>query len=176
MLIHDELDNLFANIAAIFSVDNGKEIKRYLKDIITNIKLNASSKNNRNLQVNNTDKTHPLKIHTGEIYYITMTDGVGTELKGDHLGVVIQNKKANLYSSKVNVVPIEGDGTKINKNYNVALSNNDLMNGRLDKDPSRVITTDIFTVDKCRLGRKIGKVKDDKLDEIKKNIKKQLDI
>lgn len=176
MLIHDELDNLFSNIASIFSVENGKEIKRYLKDIITNIKLNALSRNNRTLQISNHDKTHPLKIYTGEIYYITMTDGVGTELKGDHLGVVIQNTKANLYSSKVNVVPIEGDGTKINKNYNVELCNSDLIEGHLDKDPSRIITTDILTIDKCRLGKKIGKVSPRKLDEIKKYIKKQLDL
>lgn len=176
MLIHDELDNLFSNIASVFSVENGREIKRYLKDVITNIKLNSHSKNNRNLQVANLDKTHPLKIYTGEIYYITMTDGVGTELKGDHLGIVIQNKKANLYSSKVNIVPIEGDGSKINKNYNVELTNNDLTEGHLDKNPSRIITTDILTIDKCRLGKKIGKITPDKLDEIKKYIRKQLDI
>ena len=176
MLIHDELDNLFSNIANIFSVENGIEIKRYLKDIITNIKLNSFSKNNRNLQVANPDKTHPLKIFTGEIYYITMTDGVGTELKGDHLGIVIQNKKANLYSSKVNVVPIEGDGSKINKNYNVELTNNDLTEGHLDKNPSRIITTDILTIDKCRLGRKIGKISSNKLAEIKEYVRKQLEI
>ena len=176
MLIHDELDNLFSNIANIFSVENGIEIKRYLKDIITNIKLNSFSKNNRNLQVANPDKTHPLKISTGEIYYITMTDGVGAELKGDHLGIVIQNKKANLYSSKVNVVPIEGDGSKINKNYNVELTNNDLTEGHLDKNPSRIITTDILTIDKCRLGRKIGKISSNKLAEIKEYVRKQLDI
>lgn len=176
MLIHDELDNLFSNIASVFSVENGREIKRYLKDVITNIKLNSHSKNNRNLQVANPDKTHPLKIHTGEIYYMTMTDGVGTELKGDHLGIVIQNTKANLYSSKVNVVPIEGDGSKINKNYNVELTNNDLTEGHLDKNPSRIITTDILTIDKCRLGKKIGKISSNKLDEIRKYVQKQLDI
>ncbi len=176
MLIHNELDDLFSNIASIFSVENGKDIKRYLKDIITNIRLNAHSNKNRSLQIANPDKIHPLKIHTGEIYYITMTDGVGTELKGDHLGIVIQNKKANLYSSKVNIIPIEGDGAKINKNYNIELYNDDLTEGHLDKNPSRIITTDILTVDKCRLGKKIGKITPDKLYETKKYIKKQLDI
>ena len=29
MLIHNELDNLFTDIAAIFTPDNGREIKRY---------------------------------------------------------------------------------------------------------------------------------------------------
>ena len=176
MLIHKDLDHFFSNIAAILTSDNRKEIQRYLKDIITNIKLNFISKNNRSIQTSNPDKTHPTKIHSGEIYYITMTDGVGTELKGDHLGVVIQNTKANLYSSKVNVVPIEGDGTKINKNYNVELTNADLSEGHIDKDPSRVITTDILTLDKCRLGRKIGKVTPEKLSEIKKFVRKQLDL
>lgn len=176
MLIHNELDNLFTDIAAIFTPDNGREIKRYLKDVIINIKLNLASKHNRSIQTSNPDKTHPTKIYSGEIYYVTMTDGVGAELKGDHLCIVIQNKKANLYSSKVNIVPIEGDGSRINKNYNVELSNADLDEGHIDKDPSRIITTDILTVDKCRLGKKIGKVTPDKLTEIRKYVRKQLDI
>lgn len=176
MLIHNDLDNLFSNIAAILTSDNRKEIQRYLKDIITNAKLNLISKNNRAIQTNNPGKTHPTKIYSGEIYYITMTDGVGTELKGDHLGIVIQNTKANIYSSKVNVVPIEGDGSKINKNYNVELTNTDLVEGHIDKDPSRIITTDILTLDKCRLGKKIGKVMPEKLSEIRKYVRKQLDI
>lgn len=176
MLIHNDLDNLFSSIAAILTADNRKEIQRYLKDIITNAKLNLISTNNRSIQTGNPDRTHPTKIYSGEIYYITMTDGVGTELKGDHLGVVIQNTKANLYSSKVNIVPIEGDGSKINKNYNVELTNADLVEGHIDKDPSRIITTDILTLDKCRLGKKIGKVTPEKLVEIRRYVRKQLDI
>lgn len=33
---------------------------------------------------------------------------IGSELCGNHLVVIIQNKKANIYGEKVNVLPIEG--------------------------------------------------------------------
>lgn len=176
MKIHKDLDGLFTDIANIFSSQNCKDIKRYLSDILVNVKLNLNSRNNRAKQSSNPNKIHPVNVYSGEIYFITMSGGVGTELIGDHLGIVVQNKKANLYSSKVNVVPIEGDGTKINKNYNVELTNADLESGHIDKDPSRIITTDILTIDKCRLSRKIGKVNDAKYEEIKKYLKKQLDL
>ena len=56
---------------------------------------------------------------------------MGSELCGNHLVVIIQNKKANIYSEKVNVLPIEGDGTKINPNYQVRLSSAELADGKL---------------------------------------------
>ncbi|MGG3691225.1 type II toxin-antitoxin system PemK/MazF family toxin [Heyndrickxia ginsengihumi] len=125
----------------------------------------------------NKKKLHPTRPVRGEIYNALISeDNVGTELNGNHLCVIISNKKKNLYSEKVNVVPIEGDGKNIDPRNNIQLTNADLENGKLDKDPSKIIGADIMTLDKARLDRKIGKLKDEKLNEVMEMVKAQLGI
>ena len=101
---------------------------------------------------------------------------MGSELCGNHLVVIIQNKKANIYSEKVHVLPIEGDGTKINLNYQVRLSSAELADGKLDKEPSRIIVTDITTIDKARLGRRIGRLTPQCLVAVEKLLKNHLEL
>ena len=128
------------------------------------------------LPISHPQKFHPVKPQRGEIYNAFITEGVGSELCGNHPVVIIQNKKANIYSEKINVLPIEGNGTKINPNYQVQLTNEDLADGSLDKDPSRIIVTDITTIDKARLGRKIGTLSPDCLAAVEKLLKKHLEL
>lgn len=119
---------------------------------------------------------HPIIPTRGEIYNAFITEGVGRELTGNHLVVVIQNQNSNIYSDKVTVIPIEGDGNKIKKSYQVKLTNNDLEFGKLDKDPSRIIFTDIMTIDKARLGRRIGMLKTEKIERLNILIKRHLSL
>lgn len=119
---------------------------------------------------------HPIIPTRGEIYNAFITEAVGRELAGNHLVVVIQNANSNLYSDKVTVVPIEGDGNVIKKSYQIRLTNSDLSFGSLDKDPSRIIFSDIMTLDKARLGRKIGKLTEEKLLILNKHLKKHLSL
>lgn len=119
---------------------------------------------------------HPIIPTRGEIYNAFITEGVGRELTGNHLVVVIQNQNSNMYSDKVTVIPIEGDGNKIKKSYQVKLTNDDLEFGRIDKDPSRIIFTDIMTIDKARLGRKIGMLRAEKIERLNILIKKHLSL
>lgn len=95
---------------------------------------------------------------------------------GNHLVVIIQGKKANIYSEKVNVLPIEGNGTKINPNYQIRLTSAELASGRLAKDPSRIIITDITTIDKARLGRRIGHLTPECLFSVENLLKKHLEL
>lgn len=119
---------------------------------------------------------HPIIPTRGEIYNAFITEGVGKELTGNHLVIVIQNANSNIYSDKVTVVPIEGDGNKIKKSYQLKLQNSDLIIGKIDKDPSRIIFSDIMTIDKARLGRKIGILSEEKLNTLSNNIKKHLSL
>lgn len=80
--------------------------------------------------------------------------------------IIIQGFSSNVYGEKVTVVPIEGDGYKINPHYQIKLTDDDLETGQLDKNPSRIIFTDIMTLDKARLNRKIGKLKPEKIEEV----------
>lgn len=121
-------------------------------------------------------KFHPIKPHRGEIYNAFITEGVGSELCGNHPVVIIQGKKANIYSEKVNVLPIEGDGTKIDPNYQIRSTSAGLASGRLSKDPSRIIITDITTVDKARLGRLIGHLTPECLSSVENLLKRHLEL
>lgn len=119
---------------------------------------------------------HPIRPQYGEIFNAYITEGVGSELCGNHLVVIIQNPKGNIYSEKINVLPIEGNGNKINPNYHLQLTSNDMALGTLDKDPSRIMISDITTIDKARLGRKIGKLTPEYLAQIRILLRNHLNI
>lgn len=155
------------------SINKITNIIRFIPDMC---KLHHSSCENRKLRNSHEKKYHPIKPLRGDIYNAIITEGIGSELSGNHLVIVVQNKKGNMYGEKVNVLPIEGDGNKINPNYQIKLSNNDLESGCLDKNPSRIIITDIMTLDKARLARKIGKVKPDYMIRVDKMLKTQLGL
>ena len=148
----------------------------YLRYIPDQCRMHYNSLENRKIRDAHPQKFHPIKLQRGEIYNAFITEGVGSELCGNHLVVIIQNKKGNIYSEKVNVLPIEGNGAKINPSYQVRLSSSDLSSGSLDKDPSRIIVTDITTIDKARLGRKIGCLTPKCLTQVDILLKKHLEL
>jgi len=155
------------------SINKISSVLRYIPNMC---RMHHLSSENRILKNSHERKYHPLKTHRGEIYNAIITEGIGSELSGNHLVIIIQNKKGNIYGEKVNVLPIEGNGNKINPNYQIQLSNDNLEDGALDKNPSRIIITDIMTFDKARLDRKIGKIKPEHMLKISKMLKSQLEL
>lgn len=170
------LKKCFENIEYIFNNSNAVKIIQYLKEVPLLCSLNKASASNRVSRSKNHQHIHPIGVSRGEIYNLEITEGVGSELSGSHLVIIIQNKKGNIYSEKVNVLLIEGDGKSINQNYQMELLNDDLLTGTLNKDPSRIILTDISTYDKARLKSKIGKIKPEKMKNIDAAIKRQLSL
>lgn len=148
----------------------------YLRYIPEQCRMHYQSLANREIRNAHPQKYHPIKPKRGEIYNAFITEGIGSELCGNHLVVIIQNKKGNIYNEKVNILPIEGNGTKINPNYQVRLTSDDLAFGSLDKNPSRIIITDITTIDKARLGKKIGCVTSECLAEIDRLLRRHLEL
>lgn len=167
---------LCEEISNLYDKSQSKKIIQFLSEIPLLCRLNNNAAENRKSQQLEEHKYHPVSIQRGEVIMALITEGVGAELCGQHLVVIIQNKKANIYSSKVNVLPIEGDGLKINPAYQMSLCSSDLITGSLDKNPSRIIMTDILTLDKSRLARKIGVIKPEKMAEIDKRLKIQLGL
>ncbi|EEL84478.1 TPA: type II toxin-antitoxin system PemK/MazF family toxin [Bacillus cereus] len=164
---------LNSEMSDIKNISSNKAIS-LLGAIPTLCKLHFDSIENRKVKNANPEKTHPIIPERGEIYNAEITVNIGSELSGNHLVVILQNNKGNMYGEKVNVLPIEGDGNKINPKYQCQLTNDDLEEGHLDKNPSRIIITDITTFDKARLGIRIGKIKPEKMMEISEMLKKQL--
>jgi mRNA-degrading endonuclease toxin of MazEF toxin-antitoxin module len=146
---------------------------RFLPDVC---RLSHLSYENRRLRQCHPLKHHPMRPNRGEIYNAIITEGVGSELSGNHLVVIIQHQKGNIFGEKVNILPIEGDGNTITPAYQIQLNNTDLESGILDKDPSRIILTDITTLDKARLERKVGIVNPKKMKDISDKLKSQLGL
>lgn len=185
---YKDLNNLEeTNKLTILSMFNGilsnikntsvRKITDIIKDIPAICKMHYTSYEYSLSKKSTYNKVHPIVPVKGEIYNAFITVGVGKELCGSHPVVIMQNQSQNIHADKVNVLPIEGDGNKINSKYHVQIISNDLEdNIILTKDPSRVIISDILTIDKARLGVKIGKLKQDKINMINEKLKIQLDL
>lgn len=124
---------------------------------------------------------HPITILNQYVYVIDYGSTVGMEFKDLHLGLVIQNNKGNLYSDTVIVLPITDyksdekfDNNVHHKIYNSYFEQVDRHG--LDKDPSKVKIADITTVDKSRIGNRVGKLNDKTYGIILGKLKKILNI
>lgn len=138
-------------------------------------KLHFISKEYTRRQGKDPRKHHPVKPLRGDVYFAEITENIGNELCGGHLVVVVSNPHTNIYGGKINVVPIEGDGSKV-PHYLEKLTNDDMLTGKIDKDPSRIIIPEILTLDKSRLGIKVGSIKPEKMMSINTKLKKQLEL
>lgn len=180
VLNETEIENLKSRLEGKLEGINKKDqwkIRNIIDSIPEKCRLDQLSKDHAKMKKEDEKKFHPVRPKRGEIYNVLLSgDNVGTELINNHLCIVISNQRKNIYSEKVNVVPIEGDGRKIDKMNNIQLVNADLTEGSLDKDPSKIIGGDIMTIDKSRIGLRIGKLKKEKMTEVMKMVKAQLDL
>lgn len=154
-----------------------KKVISIIKDIPEICKVTYKSYENTEMRKQNKNHMHPIIPTRGEIYDAYITEGIGKELCGKHPVIIIQSAVANMYSEKVTVLPIEGNGENIKSSYQEKLTSDDLEDdAKLMKDPSRIITSDLMTIDKARLGKKIGKIKIEKINKIDNKVKKQLGL
>lgn len=171
------LSAMFTGILTNIKNTSFRKMSAIIKDIPSICKMSYESHENSQLRKATYNKVHPIIPSRGEIYNAFITEGVGKELCGTHPVVIIQNQSQNIHAEKVNVLPIEGDGNKVNPKYQEQITSNDLENNvKLQKDPSRIIISDILTIDKARLGKKVGKLKKEKMDIIDKKIRNQLSL
>lgn len=171
------LSSMFSGILDNIKIASLRKLPSLIRDIPAICEMHYNSYINTQEAKNHIQKLHPIRPNRGEIYFAYITEGVGTELCGMHPVLIVQNQNSNIHSSKVNVLPIEGDGNKIKPKFQEQITSDDLTGtGTLKKDPSRVIVSDIMTIDKSRLYGKIGKLNKDKMDIICEKLKKQLDL
>lgn len=168
--------NYVNEVTQILSKDNINKIIECIKQIPKICAIDIESANNRKSREHNKNHYHPIKVFKGDIFNAQITQNAGSELSNNHLVIIVQGFSSNVYGEKVTVLPIEGDGYKINPHYQIKLTNADLENGQLDKNPSRIIFTDIMTLDKARLDRKIGKLKPEKIEEVNNYLIAHLDL
>lgn len=170
------VDNLLQATKTLYVQSNSDKLLDRLSDLPALEAMENSAAANDVVRQLDKRKLHPIRPKRGEVYLAKITTNVGAELNGQHLVVIIQNNKSNLFANKVNVVVIEGDGNKINPDYHIQLLSADMISGRLDKDPSRIVTSDILTIDKSRLKQRIGRISDPKIKQLNAKLRKQLSL
>lgn len=147
---------------------------RYCNWLERKVDLNLKAKDNKNKREENEKKHHPIRPKRGEIYLAELGENIGSEISQQHLVLIMQNDKGNLYGDTVVVVPISSSG-KLYLTHQKIIKK-DIKYGRLDKLPSKAKTEQIQYMDKAKLIHKVGALEDDCLNKISDRIKKNLDI
>lgn len=106
----------------------------------------------------------------GEVWLVNFNPGRGSEQKGVRPALVIQNNIGNQYAVTTIVAAI----TATLKKYPVMAALDGHEAGL--KEPAMVNLTQILTIDKNRLLKKIGALKKEKLDEVNEALRVSLDL
>ena len=111
------------------------------------------------------------KIKRGDVYLVNLNPVTGTELGKTRPAVVISNDINNTYSDTVTIVPITSNVDKVYP-FEIFIAKGE---GGLDKD-SKAKCNQIRTIDKKRLHKYIGALKEDRIRELEGAILIHLDI
>lgn len=127
-----------------------------------------------NYKLKNSTIPHVKSIFRGYVYLCDFGVGVGSEIqKQDRPCVVLQNRQANAHSSIAIVAPITHTGKSINTIVPIETyfdnDNNKILDGFVN-------LSQITTVSKIRLGKKIVQLKKEDIKKIDEAIARSLDI
>lgn len=108
--------------------------------------------------------------HRGEIWLVNFDPGRGSEQEGIRPALIIQNDVGNQYASTTIIAAI----TSTIKKYPVTVFL-DSKEGGL-KRPSMINLTQLLTIDRTRLMKKIGPIKEARMQEVDEAIKISLGL
>ena len=113
-------------------------------------------------------------IECGEIYFISgdKSKSIGKEIWAGRPGIIISSPDAIKNQGTVNVVFLTS--SKGNKTFTVDISDADFLPERNKFRSHRALCSQIHTVDKSRIESYYGKVTDEELQKIRKEIRKTL--
>ena len=101
------------------------------------------------------------QILKGEIYWANLSPTVGSEISKTRPVLIVSNDINNQYAATVSILPLTSTTAKIYP-FEVFLPKGE---GNLSND-SKAKANQIRTIDKQRIGDKIGKISASKLEEI----------
>ena len=105
------------------------------------------------------------QILKGEVYWADLSPTVGSEISKTRPVLIVSNNINNQYASTVSILPITSTTSKIYP-FEVFLSKGE---GNLTNN-SKAKANQIRTIDKLRIGARIGKISNPKLTEIERAI------
>ena len=110
----------------------------------------------------------------GEIYLIEFGQNIGNELCNTHMGIIMQDSIKNSISSTVVVIPISSSPKLYNTHEKILQE--DVIEGKLNKLPSKAKAEQITCIDKARLIYKVGELSSNFIHRLEKRLLKNLDI
>lgn len=105
-------------------------------------------------------------MHRGEIYLVDLSNTVGSEQNGVRPAVVVQNEQGNLHSPTTIICPLTSkDKTPIATHVTLTPQDADVLK------PSTTLCEQVRVIDKARLKRKLGEIKNRaKIEEINRKL------
>ena len=110
------------------------------------------------------NKNSKIIVRRGEIFYVDLEKGIGSEQGGIRPVVIIQNETGNIYSPTVIIAAITSQQHKKNIPTHVNINSEEY---GLNKD-SVILLEQIRTIDKSRLKEKIGRLSKKDMEKIDK--------
>ena len=107
----------------------------------------------------------------GEIYYVTFDPTIGVEIKKSRPALIIQNDIGNMHSQATIVAAITSTSRESSP-YEVFLKAGE---GGLQKD-SIILLNQIRTIDKKRLGKRLGTISSESMKKVDKAIEISLGV
>jgi len=111
-----------------------------------------------------------LNPRRGEVWLVNFNPGRGSEQKGIRPAVVIQNDTGNIYAATTIVAAITTTIKEFPVTVVVAAGDGGL------KQQSMVNAAQLLTIDKARLGRRLGRLSDSLLGRVDEAIRVSLDV
>lgn len=109
-------------------------------------------------------------IHRGDVFYADLAGTVGSEQGGVRPVVVLQNEKGNRFSKTVIIAPISSKLAKPPLPTHVTVPDSIL------EKTSMVLLEQVRTIDKRRMGQKIGALDEGLMKQVDEALKVSLDI
>lgn len=109
-------------------------------------------------------------VYRGEVYFCNLGEGIGTELCKNRPCIIVQNNILGRTSPNTIIVPITRGGKPHKHSVIIPPLAYTDETGTVQTLTGTVLVTDIKTLNKVRLGRKIGKIKSKTMIEIENNL------
>lgn len=103
----------------------------------------------------------------GDVYWVNLDLIMGTEIKKKRPCVIVSPNAANEVASRVIVLPITSSTERVFK-FQVLLE--------INKKRGKILTEQIRTIDKMRLGDKIGSLDDETMGKLEQALKISLGL
>ena len=108
-----------------------------------------------------------ITLARGDVYWVNLDPTVGTEIKKTRPAVVVSNDACNRYGARVVVVPMTSNVTSLYPGEAQVF---------IAKRESRVLGDQLRSIDKARLGKRIGRLSREDLAKVDDALRITLDL